>query len=158
MLASYRNQFPGYLNSRHDFSMFAFRAHNAVNRRLSKPLYMTIEECMSTLKNNIKTRTPKDYRDSYLSHIVRYWRTMQDITGIVALKKINEMRKIEADYFSSRDTHFDVAFMNDVVVLPADMLEKNKGSDLASMRTQAQIKTLKSGGLVFGPGGFRMRK
>jgi hypothetical protein len=158
MLASYRNQFPGYLNSRHDFAMFAFRAHNAVNRRLSKPLYMTVEECMSTLKTNIKTRTPKDYRDSYLNHIVRYWRTMQDVTGIVALKKIIEMRKIEADYFSSRDTHFDVTFMNDVVVLPADMLEKNRGETSNAVRTQVQLKTLRGGGLVLGPGGFRMRR
>jgi hypothetical protein len=83
---------------------------------------------------------------------------MQDVSGIVALKKINEMRKIEADYFSSRDTHFDVTFMNDVVVLPADMLEKNKGETSNTMRTQVQINTLRTGGLVFGPGGFRMRK
>lgn len=155
MLASYRSQFPGFLNTRHDFAMFSFRAHNTVNRRLSKPMYTTIEECMETLRNNIKTRTAKDYRVSYINHITKYWRTLQDISGIVALKKINEMRKIEIDYFQPRDTNFDVTFANDVVVLPRDMLEKNGEP---AERTVQQIQTIRTKGLVFGAGGFRIRR
>lgn len=155
MLASYRSQFPGFLNTRHDFAMFSFRAHNTVNRRLSKPMYTTIEECMETLRNNIKTRTAKDYRVSYINHITKYWRTFQDISGIVALKKINEMRKIETDYFQARDTNFDVTFANDVVVLPRDMLEKNGEP---AERTVQQIQTIRTKGLVFGAGGFRIRR
>ena len=122
MLASYRTSFPNMLGSRQAFSMFTFRAHNAVNRRLRKPLQTTLEECMTSLKNNVKLRSASDYRIAYLNHIHRYWKTWQDVTGIVALKKITEMRKIELTYVQPRDNNFNVTLAPDVVVLPRDAL------------------------------------
>ena len=123
MLAAYRSSFPGMLSSRQEFALFSFRAHNAVNRRLRKPLQATLEECVATLQNNVKLRNASDYRVSYLNHITRYWKSWQDVTGIVALKKIAEMRKIEATYVQQRDSNFNVALTPDVVVLPRDALE-----------------------------------
>ncbi len=125
MLQNYRMRFPNMLNSRQDLAMFAFRAHNAVNARLHKPVYGSLADCMTVLKNNIKTRTAADYRISYLNHIMRFWRTIQDISGIVALKKVNEMRKIEADYFAPRDTKFEVDLRDDNVVIPRNWVENN---------------------------------
>ena len=125
MLQTYRSSFPTMLNSRQDFSLFTFRAHNAVNRRLKKPLHLTLEDCMTTLQTNVKTRTAADYRVSYLNHITKYWRSWQDISGMVALKKINEMRKIEVTYVQPRDTNFVVTLAPDVVVLPRDALESS---------------------------------
>jgi hypothetical protein len=124
LLANYRTQFPTMLGSRHDFVVFTFRAHNAVNKRLNKPVYSSVEECIATLRNNVKNRTAKEYRVSYLNHITRFWKTFQDITGIVALKKINEMKRIEADYVSTRDTNFTVQIRPDIVVLPQSMVER----------------------------------
>jgi hypothetical protein len=124
MLSNYRSSFPSMLNSRQDFSLFTFRAHNAVNRRLRKPLQATLEECMTTLQTNVKTRSAADYRVSYLNHIQRYWKSWQDVTGIVALKKIAEMRKIESTYVQLRDTNFAVTLVSDVVILPRDALDK----------------------------------
>jgi hypothetical protein len=124
MLSNYRSSFPSMLNSRQEFSLFTFRAHNAVNRRLRKPLQATLEECMTTLQTNVKTRSAADYRASYLNHIQRYWKSWQDVTGIVALKKIAEMRKIETTYVQSRDTNFAVTLVSDVVILPRDALDK----------------------------------
>jgi hypothetical protein len=49
---------------------------------------------------------------------------MQDVSGIVATKKIVEMKKIEIEYFSSRDTNFEVELHPDIVVLPRDALEE----------------------------------
>jgi hypothetical protein len=118
LLARYRLQFPNMLQSRHDFIIFTFRAHNNVNKRLNKPVYSTVEECVATLRNNVRNRTAKDYRDSYLNHIVRHWRSYQDITGISSVRKINEMRRIESEYFLSRDTNFATDVRADVVVLP----------------------------------------
>jgi hypothetical protein len=126
MLASYKQHFPNLLNSRHDFVIAVFRMHNAVNRRLSKPIYDTVDKCMETLHNNIKTKSAKDYRFAYVNHIHRYWRSMQDVTGITALKKIQQMRKIEDDYFTPRDTNFQIRIASDVVVLPSDVLEKQE--------------------------------
>lgn len=125
LLQNYRGRFSGMLNSRQEFAMFAFRAHNTVNARLHKPVYSTLSECMTVLHNNIKTRTAADYRTSYLNHIARYWRTIQDISGIVALKKVNEMKKIETEYFSRIDTKFDVQLKEDFVVIPRNWVENN---------------------------------
>lgn len=123
MLQNYRMRFPNMLNSRQDFAMFAFRAHNAVNARLSKPVYGSLDECMTQLKNNIKTRTAKDYREAYLVHIRKYWGSLNDLSGIVAVKKILEMRKIETDYFANRDTNFNVVLAADAVTVPRSWVE-----------------------------------
>ena len=125
MLANYRAQFPNMLQNRHEFIMFTFRAHNAVNKRLNKPVYSSVEECLATLRNNVKNRTAKDYRISYINHITRHWRTFQDIAGIVAVKKINEMKRIELEYVADRDTNFTIDVRSDIVVLPQTMIERN---------------------------------
>ena len=124
MLASYRAQFPTMLASRHDFIMFTFRAHNAVNKRLHKPVYSTVDDCMNTLRIMISRKTARDYRSAYLAHITRHWRSFQDITGIVALKKIQEMKRIDNDYVIPRDTNFAFTPRNDTVVVPQGMLDK----------------------------------
>lgn len=123
MLSAYRTKFPTYLNSRQDFAMFAFRCHNVVNARLSKPVYSTLDECMARLRENTKTRSAQDYRISYVNHLTRFWATIQDTAGITALKKVLEMKKIEIDYFGPRDTKFEVSLQNDGVVIPRAWVE-----------------------------------
>jgi hypothetical protein len=126
MLASYRARYPNMLASRQDLAMFVFRAHNGVNARLQKPVYNTLEECMIILKNNIKLRSASDYRISYINHIMKFWGTNQDIAGIVAMKKVVEMKKIEIDYFSKMDTKFEVSLKDDGVVIPRAWLEAKR--------------------------------
>jgi hypothetical protein len=113
------------LNSRQDFTIFTFRAHNAVNRRIHKPIYNSVEECLATLRNIVRTRHAREYRTNYLAHITRHWKVIQDINGIVVLKKIQEMKRIEAEYVTLRDTNFEVQLRPDVVVLPQDALERS---------------------------------
>ena len=121
-LSGYRQRFPNYLNSRADFMMFVFRAHNAVNNRLHKPIYATVHDCFEVLRNNVKGRTARDYRIAYLNHIRRHWRTLQDTSGMTALKKINEMTKIEVSYFQARDNNFETIIPEDSTFLaPAAM-------------------------------------
>lgn len=123
MLANYRAQFPTMLHNRHEFVIFTFRAHNAVNKRLNKPVYSSVEDCLATLRNNVKNRSAKDYRVSYINHITRHWRTLQDVSGIVALKKVTEMKRIELEYVTQRDTNFAISIRSDIVVLPQSMVE-----------------------------------
>lgn len=156
MLSAYRSSFPSMLNSRQDFCMFTFRAHNAVNRRLRKPLLATLEDCMGTLQTNVKLRAAVDYRVSYLNHITRYWRGWQDVTGIVALKKINEMRKIEGTYLQSRDTNFNVTLTPDVVVLPKDALERSEGGVQTPL--MVSLPTGGRGAFRLTAAGFRLRR
>lgn len=127
MHANYRAKFPGYLDSRQAFATFAFRCHNVVNARLSKPVYSTLQECMDVVRGNLKTRTAQDYRISYVNHLMRFWSTIQDTTGITSLKKVYEMKKIEIDYFGPRDTKFEVDLRDDGVVIPRHWVEHVPG-------------------------------
>lgn len=123
MLQNYRARFPTMLDSRQDFAMFVFRAHNVVNARLSKPIHATVADCLATLRKIIETRSAAEYRMAYLNHIIRYWQTMQDMSGITALKKIQEMRKIELTYFAPRDTNFAVTLVDQSTVIPSAWVE-----------------------------------
>ena len=154
MLSAYRASFPSMLRSRQDFAVFSFRAHNAVNRRLRKPLQPSVAECLATLQSNVQSRTASDYRVSYLNHIARYWRSWQDVTGIVALKKIAEMRTIESTYVQPRETNFAVSLSPDVTVLPSDALEsREEGTTL-----QRTIPTAPRGQMRFTGGVFRIQR
>lgn len=158
MLANYRAQFPNMLQSRHEFAMFTFRAHNAVNRRLNKPIYASVEECMATLRNNVKSRSAKDYRISYINHITRYWRTVQDINGIVALKKINEMKRIEIEYVSIRDTNFTGDVKADIVVLPQSVIERTTEQQPSRPMFFGGPTSGASAGFRITSGGLRLRR
>jgi hypothetical protein len=135
MHANYRAKYPGYLDSRQAFAMFAFRCHNVVNARLSKPVYATLEDCMARLRETTKLRSAQDYRISYVNHLTRFWSTMQDTSGIAALKKVYEMKKIEVDYFGPRDTKFDVQLRDDGVVIPRHWVEHIPGGQVPEVPT-----------------------
>ncbi len=158
MLANYRKVFPNMLQSRQELAMFTFRAHNTVNRRLKKPIYSTLDECMATLLNNTRSRSARDYRVSYLNHIYRHWKTFQDISGIAALRKIGEMRKIESEYFLSHDTNFNVSLVADVVVLPNGVLDRTPEQPSTQQMFAARVGTQPTGGLRFTGGGFRLQR
>jgi hypothetical protein len=157
LLNNYRIHFPGMFNSRQDFVIFTFRAHNAVNRRIHKPIYSSVEECLATLRNIVKTRPAREYRTTYLAHITRHWKVIQDINGIVVLKKIQEMKRIETEYVSQRDTNFEVQLRPDVVVLPQDALERTN-----EVQVQRPIFLGKPGtgaaGFRITPNGIRLRR
>jgi hypothetical protein len=134
MRLAYQAKFPNFLDTRQSFAMFAFRCHNVVNARLSKPVYGTMEECMAVLRGNLKTRTAQDYRISYVNHITRYWSQMQDTAGITSLKKVLEMKKIEIDYLGPRDTKFEVSLSDEGVVIPRSWVETTPGGHVPEVQ------------------------
>lgn len=156
LLNNYRIHFPGMLNSRQDFVIFTFRAHNAVNRRIHKPLYTSVEECLATLRNIVKIRSAREYRNTYLAHITRHWKVMQDVNGIVVLKKIQEMKRIEAEYVSQRDTNFEVQLRPDIVVLPHDSLERSNEVQVQRPIFLGNVNA--SAGFRITPNGIRLRR
>lgn len=155
LLTNYQAQFPNFLGSRHEFVMFTFRAHNAVNRRLKKPIYASTEACVEILRSVVRTRSAKDYRSAYLNHILRYWKTFQDISGITAIKKVNEMRKIDLEYVASRDTNFTIDIRPDIVVLPQDRLEREPGQEAPS-RPMFSSQRVGAAGFRITAGGIRL--
>lgn len=104
MLAQVRTAYPDYLDSRRNFLLFTYRAHNTVNRRLDKPVYLTAEECEEVYRLNIEARSAKNYREAYLNHIARHWSYMRDMNGISAMRKIQDLRRIERDYWAPRES------------------------------------------------------
>ena len=122
-LGSYRRQYPQMLSSREEFLLATFRLHNAVNRRINKPIHSTVAACFEQLRNNVKLRSAREYRIAYINHIQRFWRTLQDVTGITALKKINEMRKIEYEYFQKHENNFEIEISENTVVLLSNALD-----------------------------------
>ena len=124
-LSGYRRMYPTMLASRKDFMLFSFRVHNGVNRRLNKPVYTSVADCFEQLRNNVKTRTARDYRTSYLNHIRRFWRTMQDASGFTALKKINELTKIEIEYLQKHENNFEVDIAEAIVILPSQVFSNS---------------------------------
>ncbi len=104
MLQQYRTMYPAYLSSRREFLLFVFRAHNTVNRRLDKPVYLTSDECEQVYRSNIASRPARDYRVAYLNHIMQNWKSMHDMTGISAVRKVQQMMQVETTYWGPRDT------------------------------------------------------
>ncbi len=155
LLAKYRTMFPNMLGSRQEFALFSFRAHNAVNRRLNKPVYQTVQESMDILRKATANRSALDYRISYINHIMRYWKTQQDITGVVSLKKVVEMKKIEIEYVGPRDTNFKVDIKEEVAILPRDALERVSAEQQVATRPIA-LPTTRVGFRLTATG-FRLR-
>ena len=157
--ATYKRIYPNYLDSRQNFAMFAFRVHNTVNRRLKKPVYETVAACMERLQENVKTRSARDYRVAYINHIQKFWRTFQDVTGIVALKKINEMRRIEGEYFSLKDTGFNVQLREEPVTVARGVLEADTPELVSSAGTPIVFRPVDTNRVASRMpmgGGFRM--
>lgn len=120
LLASYRLQYPNMLYTRRDFLLFTFRAHNSVNRRIGKPVYTSVQACLERLRENVKFNNARSFRVTYTNHITRHWRSFQDASGLSAMKKIHEIKKIEIEYMTSRSNEFEVGIPEDTVFFQAD--------------------------------------
>lgn len=138
-LGSYRRQYPQMLSSREEFLVFTFRIHNTVNRRLNKPIHITVGACFEQLRNNVKTRSARDYRIAYINHIQRFWRTMQDASGFTSLKKINEMRKIEYEYLQKHENNFEIDIPENTVVLMNHSLDAQNSEKPSPVRIDTRI-------------------
>ena len=138
-LNAYRRNYPQMLESRNEFMLFTFRAHNSVNRRLNKPVHLTVEACFEQLRNNVKTRSAREYRIAYINHIRRHWRTLQDSSGIVSMKKINEMAKIESQYFQLHENNFEVSIPENSVLLPSQVFMGQEGETPNPVRFDTRV-------------------
>jgi len=126
LLASYRAQFPNMLYSRRDFLLFTFRAHNAVNKRIGKPVYTTVQECFDLLRKNVQFNKSQSFRITYTNHITRHWRTFQDASGMAAMKKINEIKKIEMQYMAARTNEFEEMIPEDNLIFSTGVQEPQR--------------------------------
>jgi hypothetical protein len=103
MYAIYKNEHPEYLNSRQDFALFAFRAHNTVNKRLDKPRPSSMADCLATLLSNTANTTFAQFRRSYLDYLIRNWGQDFGVEGRMLQRDVAEMNKINNEYWSPRE-------------------------------------------------------
>jgi hypothetical protein len=104
MRAMYQLARPDYLDSRNNFALFVFRAHNTVNSRLDKPRQSTVAECLQSLKQ-ISTQTSMlTYRTAYMNYLINNWNRETGGEAMITRKAVREMQKIIEDYFNPRDT------------------------------------------------------
>jgi hypothetical protein len=117
MLNKYRSAHPEWLSNRQSFFLFVCRAHNTVNRRLDKPIYKTVDECIETLKNATKITTTVEFRRAYLDYLVRNWSRQTDSEGFMMMGFVRKMIKINDEYFNLRDNGYESIKIQDGNVL-----------------------------------------
>ena len=103
IFSMYKSTHTDYLNSRQNFALFVFRAHNTVNKRLDKPTPKTVEECLLTLKIATAQTSFPQFRQAYLSYLTRNWGKDHTGEGRMIFGAVKEMIRINNEYWSLRD-------------------------------------------------------
>jgi len=116
MLSKYITAIPSYLDSKKDFMLFVFRAHNTVNKRLDKPILQTVQDCMVTLKNANAYSSLETIRNAYLTYLQNNWNKEHTADGFQARKRIQELIKINNEYFNQRTIDWDYTFEENVLL------------------------------------------
>jgi len=107
MLKRYKTWNPGYLNSKKDFVLFVFRAHNTVNKRIDKPILQTVKDCMQTLKNANSYSSLDSMRNAYLTYLHNNWNREFTADAFSAKRNVQELIKINNEYFNLRTIDWD---------------------------------------------------
>jgi hypothetical protein len=115
MYAIYKAIHPEFLESRRDFALFVFRAHNTVNMRLDKPRPTTVSDCLQTLKAATVNTSLATFRTSYLSYLLRNWNRQVSGEGLITKSQVKEMIKINNEYWSPREIPIPVLEEGDVM-------------------------------------------
>jgi hypothetical protein len=103
ILTFYRFMKPNFLNSRQEFALFVFRAHNTVNKRIDKPRPSTVSECLASLRNATSQTSFAEFRKSYIAYLYRNSRGDFTGDGMMNKSSIKEMEKINNEYWSLRE-------------------------------------------------------
>lgn len=95
--------YPGFLNSRQEFAIFVFRAHNTVNKRLDKPIPSTVALCLQTLREATSQTSFAQFRTAYINYLTQNWK--RDFSGdnMIAMSKVREMERINNEYWTPRE-------------------------------------------------------
>lgn len=117
MFQRYSQTHPEWANGRTDLFLFICRAHNTVNRRLDKPKYGTVTECLDVLQKTTKITSPSAYRNAYLAYLLRNWGREMSGEGFMMSAAVREMIKINEEYWNPRDIAFDAVHIPEANLL-----------------------------------------
>lgn len=117
MLRTYKQRHPEWRNSKRDLVLAIFRMHNTVNRRLDKPLYSTVKDCLTALRNAVRDTKPAEFRMKYIAHVQRNWSAFQNSEGFMALSNLRTVSRINTEYWNLRDIDLNTFQMEEGDVL-----------------------------------------
>ena len=115
MWTLYSSVHPNYLESKQQFALFVFRAHNTVNKRLDKPRHGTVAACIAALRNATSQTSLAQFRNSYLTYLNRNWGRDNTGDGFIMKSSVKEMVKINNEYWSLRDISIPDLIEDDVL-------------------------------------------
>lgn len=107
MLRTYKQRHPEWRNSKRDFMLAVFRMHNTVNRRLDKPIYSSVSQCIEALKIATRNAPVAEFRAKYITHVIRNWSSFQNSESIMALMNVRKVSRLNSEYWTPRETSFD---------------------------------------------------
>jgi FAD-linked sulfhydryl oxidase len=144
MFNTYRIRHPEWNTSRFDFFLFVCRAHNTVNKRLDKPIFPTINDCIERLKLNTQQNSATTYRNAYINYLINNWTKEFTGDGAIFLQSAKTMKKINEEYFTPRDEGFtNLKFDRDASVtdfIPEDSRVYNVGPHLPNAARFSKVR------------------
>lgn len=139
MYNEYKHAHPEMYSSRKDLTIFMFRAHNTVNRRLGKPVY-SLEQSWNLLKSRFpNTQTAQQVRRTYLAYLQKDWGRQTTLQGINALMRVRDLFMVENQYWNPRSLDWEslIAEIPSTVDItsPVAPIPQRSASSLLSMPT-----------------------
>jgi len=134
MFNTYKRMHPEWNASRFDFFVFVCRAHNTVNKRLDKPIFPTLNDCIERLKLNTQQNSAATYRTAYINYLIGNWAREFTGDGAIFMQSAKNMKRMNEEYFTPRDQGFaNLSFDRDASVvefIPEDPKIYNAGQNL----------------------------
>lgn len=113
MFQNYTTSHPEWNSSRFQFFLFVVRAHNTVNKRLSKPRLATVQECLDAYRRNTQINSGRVYRQKYIEYLIRNWGREMTGDGMMHMGETKTLRQITDDYWNRMtDERTDTFDMN----------------------------------------------
>lgn len=117
MFENYRKLHPEWANSRFDVFLFVCRAHNSVNKRLSKPLKKSVQDCLDSIVL-ATTYTPlPEFRKQYIEYVLKTMSREYSGDGAIKHGYAKAMQRINDTYWNSKIAGDTSGFPRDVNVL-----------------------------------------
>jgi hypothetical protein len=160
MFAIYTRNYPTFLDSRQNFAIFVFRAHNTVNKRLDKPRPSTVAEALSNLRTATNITSPTEYRSRYLTYLMNNWSRQGGGEGFMKSANVREMQKINNEYWNLRETGFSISFpesdiLQPIIAVPSYVSPYNRIQNSGNS-LQSVVQRPVSSGLIFKGGRFQL--
>jgi len=152
MLDTYRITHPEYLNSKRDLFLFVVRAHNTTNKRLDKPVFATVADCIKRLQENTVHTSGREFREKYINYLIRNWAYDMSGDGMIMKMASYELKKINTEYLNLREQSFDIEIAED------DILQGIAESSYIRSSTGVSMNMLNVGPVGFKGGKLKLSR